>query len=122
MLVLQTCNDSSSGVEEVEETPAMSISAEAPESVDFGEVYSVAITGQNANVPVDPVICMDESPRQLIAETRRPQPMVPGRKARFDHEYRRCGVCSVLLRMSPWLFCEWSRSFLPEPKSNGLFF
>lgn len=51
--------------------------------------------------PMHPVICMDESPRQLITETRRPQPMVPGRQARFDYEYRRCGVCSVFVATEP---------------------
>jgi len=51
--------------------------------------------------PMHPVICMDESPRQLITETRRPQPMVPGRQARFDYEYRRCGVCSVFVANEP---------------------
>lgn len=51
--------------------------------------------------PKRPVICMDESPRQLIAETRRPQPMAAGRETRFDYEYRRCGVCSVFVANEP---------------------
>lgn len=48
-----------------------------------------------------PVICMDESPRQLISETRQPVPMASGREARIDYEYRRCGVCSVFIANEP---------------------
>ena len=38
-----------------------------------------------------PVVCMDETPRQLLSETREPVPAAPGRPAREDYEYRRCG-------------------------------
>jgi DDE superfamily endonuclease len=48
-----------------------------------------------------PVVCMDESPKQLIAETRVPVPPSPGRPARHDYEYRRCGVCNVFLACEP---------------------
>ena len=44
---------------------------------------------------------MDESPKQLIAETRVPIPGLPGRVARHDYEYRRCGVCTVFLASEP---------------------
>lgn len=48
-----------------------------------------------------PVVCMDESPRQLIRETRAPLPAAPGRVARYDYEYERCGVASVFLAVEP---------------------
>ena len=48
-----------------------------------------------------PVVCMDESPRQLIRETRTPLPTARGRIARYDYEYERCGVCSVFLAVEP---------------------
>ena len=48
-----------------------------------------------------PVVCMDESPRQLIRETRLPVPAGPGRVARHDDEYERCGVCSVFMAVEP---------------------
>ena len=51
--------------------------------------------------PQRPVVCMDESPKQLIAETRVPIPGSPGRVARHDYEYRRCGVCTVFLASEP---------------------
>jgi hypothetical protein len=48
-----------------------------------------------------PVVCMDETPKQLIAEIRAPIRASPGRVARYDYEYRRCGVCSVFLAGEP---------------------
>jgi len=48
-----------------------------------------------------PVICMDESPRQLIAEVKTPVPGAPGRPARHDYEYKRHGVCNVFLANEP---------------------
>jgi DDE superfamily endonuclease len=50
--------------------------------------------------PRRPVVCMDEQPKQLIAETRRPAPAAPGHPAHVDFEYVRQGVCVV------WLFVE----------------
>ena len=48
-----------------------------------------------------PVVCMDETPRQLIGETRHPIPMAPARPAREDYEYRRCGTCNVFMATEP---------------------
>jgi DDE superfamily endonuclease len=48
-----------------------------------------------------PVICMDESPKQLIKETRVPLPMKPGQEARQDFEYERCGVANIFLASEP---------------------
>jgi len=49
----------------------------------------------------NPVVCMDESPRQLIKETRSIIPMKPGTEKRIDYEYERCGVCNVFLASEP---------------------
>ena len=48
-----------------------------------------------------PVVCMDESPKQLIGETRVPIPASPGQPARNDYEYRRCGVCNIFMACEP---------------------
>ena len=48
-----------------------------------------------------PVVCMDESPRQLIKETRVPLSAKPGRPERFDYEYARCGVCNIFMACEP---------------------
>jgi hypothetical protein len=48
-----------------------------------------------------PVVCMDETPKQLIAEMRAPIAASPGKVAKYDYEYRRCGVCSIFLAGEP---------------------
>lgn len=48
-----------------------------------------------------PVICMDESPKQLIAETRVSIPASPGQPEKYDYEYRRSGVCNIFLACEP---------------------
>ena len=48
-----------------------------------------------------PVICMDESPKQLIAETRVPIPASPGQSAKYDYGYKRCGVCNIFMACEP---------------------
>lgn len=51
--------------------------------------------------PAYPVVCMDESPKQLIAETKTPIREVPGRPSRYDYEYSRRGVCNIFLACEP---------------------
>ncbi len=51
--------------------------------------------------PLYPVVCMDESPRQLIAEKRNPIPASPGRPTMYDYEYKRCGTCNIFLACEP---------------------
>lgn len=49
----------------------------------------------------NPVVCMDESPRQLIKETRIPIEMKTGREKRIDYEYQRCGTCNIFMACEP---------------------
>jgi hypothetical protein len=51
--------------------------------------------------PLYPVVCMDESCKQLIGEVHDPIPAVPGRVARIDHEYVRNGVAQIFLEVEP---------------------
>ena len=51
--------------------------------------------------PKRPVVCMDETFKQLIGETREPLPPAPGRVERFDHVYVRNGVASLFLAFEP---------------------
>ncbi len=51
--------------------------------------------------PKNPVICMDECPKQLIAETRIPIPTLPGQPKKHDYEYKRCGMCNVFIACEP---------------------
>ena len=48
-----------------------------------------------------PVVCMDESPKQLIAETKTPISASPGQPARHDYEYKRIGVCNIYMACEP---------------------
>jgi transposase len=51
--------------------------------------------------PDFPVVCMDETPKQLIKETRLPIPSAPGRVRRYDYEYQRCGVYNIFMASEP---------------------
>jgi len=51
--------------------------------------------------PCCPVVCMDESSKQLIGEVRTPIPAAPGRPARIDDEYVRNGVADIFLEVEP---------------------
>ena len=55
--------------------------------------------------PRRPVVCFDESPVQLIGETRQPIPAAPGRPRRYDYEYRRNGTANLFVFLDaqrPW--------------------
>lgn len=47
--------------------------------------------------PGRPQVCMDEINTQLLADTRDPLPMEPGKPRREDYEYERQGICDVFL-------------------------
>lgn len=49
----------------------------------------------------NPVVCMDETPKQLIKEVRKSVPMKPGFETRVDYEYSRCGVCNIFMISEP---------------------
>jgi DDE superfamily endonuclease len=50
-----------------------------------------------------PLVCLDESSKQLIGETIQPIPAAPGRPERFDHEYVRNGVMNLFMISEPLL-------------------
>jgi len=49
----------------------------------------------------EPVVCLDEKPVTLHAEVRPPSPARPGREARRDGEYERCGTANVFCVVEP---------------------
>ncbi len=51
--------------------------------------------------PDRPQVCLDETSKQLVAESRPSVPMQRGRCKRVDPEYRRCGVTSVFMLSEP---------------------
>lgn len=51
--------------------------------------------------PARPLVCLDETSKQLTRETRAPLPGKPGQAARFDYEYERAGVASLFMLSAP---------------------
>jgi hypothetical protein len=51
--------------------------------------------------PACPVVCLDESSKQLVGETRLPIPAKPGRPARYDYEYERNGTANLFMMFAP---------------------
>lgn len=51
--------------------------------------------------PAYPVVCMDESSKQLIGEVRDPIPYKPGQPVRIDDEYVRNGVVEIFIEVEP---------------------
>jgi len=51
--------------------------------------------------PNRPLVCLDETSKQLVGETREPIPGAPGRPARYDYEYKRNGVANLFMLFAP---------------------
>lgn len=49
----------------------------------------------------EPLVCFDESSKQLIAETREPLPMKQGEPQRYDTEYERNGTANLFMFFEP---------------------
>jgi hypothetical protein len=67
---------------------------------DVLEVY------QRPHDPEFPLVCLDESSKQLVAETRVPIAAKPGHPARHDYEYERNGTTNLFMMFAPlegWL-------------------
>ena len=62
---------------------------------DVLEVY------QRPHDPMRPLVCLDETSKQLIIETRTPIAARPGQPARHDYEYERNGVANLFMMFAP---------------------
>jgi hypothetical protein len=51
--------------------------------------------------PARPLVCLDETSKQLVAETRTPIPAGPGHAERVDYEYERNGTANVFMFVEP---------------------
>jgi hypothetical protein len=51
--------------------------------------------------PACPLVCLDETSKQLIKETRVPIPAKPGRPARTDYQYERNGTANIFMLFAP---------------------
>jgi hypothetical protein len=57
--------------------------------------------------PDYPVVCFDESSKQLVSETRQPLPIEAGQPERYDHEYERQGGGNLFMFFEP--LAAWAR-------------
>jgi hypothetical protein len=62
---------------------------------DVLEVY------QRPHDPERPLVCLDETSKQLVIETRQPISAKPGKPARHGHEYERNGVANLFMMFAP---------------------
>jgi hypothetical protein len=69
--------------------------------------------------PQEPVVCLDEKPITLHADVRPASLAAPGREARRDNEYKRCGTANVFCAVEP----KAGRHFtFPSPDRSGFEF
>jgi len=52
--------------------------------------------------PDKPMVCMDETTKQLTKETRKPVAAGPGIPTRYDYEYERNGTCNLFMFYEPF--------------------
>ncbi len=52
--------------------------------------------------PDHPLVCMDETTKQLTKETRKPLRTEPGKPESYDYEYERHGVCNLFMFFEPF--------------------
>jgi hypothetical protein len=58
--------------------------------------------------PLHPVVCLDETCKQLVGEFQKPIPLSAGQPLGYDYEYQRNGVTNIFMMCEP--LCGWPRS------------
>lgn len=85
-----------------------------PEYIE--KMEDVLATYEKPYHPAEPVVCLDEKPVSLHADLRPPTPAAPGRVAKRDNEYKRCGTANVFCAVEP----KAGRHFtLPTPDRSA---
>jgi hypothetical protein len=80
------------------------------------KMEDVLATYERPYDPTEPVVCLDEKPVTLHADVRPARAAIPGREARRDNEYRRCGTANVFCAVEP----KAGRHFtFPTPDRSG---
>jgi hypothetical protein len=51
--------------------------------------------------PTHPLVCIDESSKPQVKETREPLPGKPGKPQRYEYEYERNGVSNLFMSFAP---------------------
>jgi transposase len=73
----------------------------AADAVFVAQMEVILDLYERAYNPVRPLVCFDETTKQLIEETRLPLAMKPGQVQRYDYEYRRNGTRNLFLFFEP---------------------
>ena len=85
----------------------------------LAKMEDVLATYEQAYDVKQPVVCLDEKPITLHADVRPPSAAAPGREARRDNEYKRCGTANVFCAVEP----KVGRHFtFPTPDRSGFEF
>ncbi len=66
--------------------------------------------------PQYPVVCFDESNKQLVAEIIEPLAMEPGEPQRYDYQYERNGVCNLFMFFEP--LASWRHVEVTDRRTN----
>jgi hypothetical protein len=67
----------------------------------IAKMEDVLETYEKGYDPAEPVVCIDEKSVTLHGDVRPPSPAKPGREARRDSEYERCGTANVFCAVEP---------------------
>lgn len=63
-------------------------------------MYDILSLYANRNRQVH-IIAIDEKPKQIVSDKRKPIPMKPGSPERYDYEYTRNGTANIFLAVEP---------------------
>jgi len=80
------------------------------------KMEDVLATYEKPYTPIEPVVCLDEKPVTLHADIRPPIPAAPGRTAKRDNEYKRCGTANVFCAVEPKAGLHFT---LPTPNRSA---
>jgi hypothetical protein len=69
--------------------------------------------------PTQPLVCVDESYKELQQEIRAPQPLQPGQPARYDHEYAPQGLGHLFMLCAP--HANWRHVEVTEARGGQEF-
>ncbi|OGO81291.1 MAG: transposase, partial [Clostridiales bacterium GWC2_40_7] len=64
-------------------------------------MYEILDLYQEPYDPRNPVLGVDEKPKQLIEDSRKPIPMLPGKAEKYDYEYIRNSKANIFVAVEP---------------------
>ena len=88
-----------------------------PPRADAEFVWRMEDVLETYKLPYDPrfpVVCMDETSKQLVGEVRAPEEAEPGRVRRMDSEYERKGTCNLFMFFEP--LRGWRRVWVTQQR------